>query len=92
MAINETFSDTGTGTQEANLDRFSVSVSGGSLGTVVLERKLNGTWRTVETFTSASEKIATAGAWLPHRFNCTVYDTGPADPINVTCVESTKIN
>lgn len=74
-------SATGTGagdTLNARVGDLNVSVSGFGSATIALQRCLDGTnWRTIESYTSDTEKIATATRpgekW---RLNCTSYSSG----------------
>lgn len=69
---------TGTGTSESILlgNYFSLSLSGFGTGTVALERKINGAWRSVDTFTADAEEEGYDGAGHEYRFNCTAYTSG----------------
>jgi hypothetical protein len=79
--LDESFTATGTGTENTFGNRFSISVSGG-VGTVQLQRFTGGGWQPVKEYTipeatagDNQEEAETAGPdrW---RFECTAYTSG----------------
>lgn len=60
---------------------FNISVeftTGSGVGTVALQRSFDGgtTWRTVEQYTSDTEKVGEAPENIQYRLNCTAYTSG----------------
>ena len=75
--IKQTF--TGTGNSAAmQFKTADFSLSGTFVGTVGVQRLIGGDWRTVESFTVATEKTLEYGTSLPTRPNCSAHTSGSA--------------
>jgi hypothetical protein len=55
---------------------FSLSLSGFGAGTVKVQRKVNGQWKDVDSYTANAEDEGFDGAGHEYRFNCSAYTSG----------------
>lgn len=78
--VTKSFTGTETYTQHLTPPpgTMDVSVTGTFVGTVVLERTLDGTnWGICATYTTATEDVITNGSGsVPYRFRCSAYTSG----------------
>ena len=55
---------------------IDVSLSGAASATVAIQRRMNGTWVTIESITGDAERVVENATGLEHRLNCTAYTSG----------------
>lgn len=53
-----------------------VSLSGAASATVAIQRRMNGTWVTIESITGDGERVVENATGLELRLNCTAYTSG----------------
>lgn len=76
---------TGTGASAVvNATAADVSVSGISSSTVQIQRRVNGTWATIESLTADGERVVENATNLEMRLNCSVYGSGTINYALVT--------
>lgn len=71
---------TGTGVTDvvSLAGKWNLSITGFGTATVALERSIDGgiEFNTIESFTSAAEKVGDNAGRCKYRFNCTSYTSG----------------
>lgn len=71
--ISGTFSATGT-SEVLSCRKAIIDVTHAGTATVALQWQADGTnWRTIESYTSSTQKAFDAGVVVPIRLNCTAY-------------------
>ncbi len=68
---------TGTG-QSAVINAIAVDVSltGAASATVGIQRRIGGTWATIESITGDGERVVESATNLEYRLNCSAYTSG----------------